>query len=132
MNSSDKKIIAVSPAGMKMDHLFLTSFHVAGFSYYQGSFLFSELKIGSRIELVPDTNNIHDEYAVEVRFNGNKIGYVPRSDNCEISTILKAGHNIFIGVIQQISPIEHPEQQVRIGVFVTRNTETTQASPDAL
>lgn len=124
MNSPAKKIIAVSPTGMKMDHLFLTSFHVAGFSYYQGSFLFSELKIGSRIELVSDANNIHDEHAVELRFNGNKIGYVPRGDNCEISTILKAGHDIFIGVVQQISPAEHPEQQIRVGVFVTRNEAT--------
>ncbi len=101
-----------------MDHLFLKSFHIAGFSFYQGSFLFSELKIGSTIELVPDTDNIHDEHAVELRFNGHKIGYVPRDENREISTIMKAGHDVFIGVVQQISPEDHPEQQVRVGVFV--------------
>ncbi len=131
MNSPDNKMIAVSAAGMKMDYLFLASFHVAGFSYYQGSFLFSELKIGSRIELVPETNNIHDEYAVELRFNGNKIGYVPRGENREISTILKAGHDIFIGVVQQVSPAEHPEHQVRVGVFVTRNKEAAKNSTEA-
>ena len=118
-------MIAVSAAGMKMDYLFLTSFHVAGFSYYQGAFLFDELKIGSRIELVPEANNIHDESAVELRFNGKKIGYIPRGENSEISTILKAGHDIFIGVVQQVSPAEHPEQQVRVAVFVTRSKRST-------
>ena len=34
---------------------------------------------------------------------------------------MKAGHDIFKGVVQQISPDEHPEQQIRIGVFIVDN-----------
>ena len=103
-----------------MDNVFLKSFHVAGFSYYQGSFVYGDLSIGSKIEIVPDNGNIHDEHAVELRYKGHKIGYVPKNENYEISTIIKAGYDIFTGVIQQLSPHEHPEQQVRVGIFITK------------
>ncbi len=120
--STQNKMISLPPlADPEMDHLFFASFHVAGFSYYEGAFLFPELQVGSRIELRLDHENIYDDHAVELRFKGNKIGYVPQDENAEISTILKAGYNIFVAVVQQISPAEHPERQVRVGVFVTRN-----------
>ena len=105
-----------------MDNIFLKSFHIAGFSYYQGSFVFGELSIGSKIGLVLDKGNIHDEYAVELRYKNHKIGYIPGNENNEIAVIMQAGHKIFKGVVQQISPDEHPEQQIRVGVFVVAKT----------
>ena len=102
----------------KKENHFFTSFYVAGFSYYQGAFLFSEMKIGSLIEIVDDTENKFDDYAVELRFKGEKIGYIPKDRNQEISKIIRSGYNIFEAVIQQLSPEEHPEHQVRVAVFV--------------
>jgi len=101
-----------------MERIFFKSVHVAGFSYYDGSFLLQEMSVGSPIELMLDEDNKFDEYAVEFRFKGRKIGYVPREENQEIAKILRAGYDIFEGVVQQISPDHHPEQQVRVGIFV--------------
>ena len=101
-----------------MERLFFQSVHVAGFSYYEGAFLLPEMKVGSPVELVPDEQNKFDENAVEIRFKGRKIGYLPREENAAIAKILRAGYDIFEGVIQQISPDQHPEHQVRIGIFV--------------
>ncbi|KAA3597113.1 MAG: hypothetical protein DWQ06_13860 [Calditrichaeota bacterium] len=109
--------------GLKMDNIFLKSFHIAGFSYYQGAFVFGDLKIGSEIELVLDEKNIYDDHAVELRFQDKKIGYIPKGENREIALILKAGYKIFEAVVQQISPDEHPENQVRIGVFVDKRED---------
>lgn len=102
-----------------MDKVFLKSFHIAGFSYHQGASVFNELSIGTKLEIASDSKNIHDDSAVELRYKGKKIGYVPAEKNEEISAILKAGYKIFECVIQQLSPEKHPEQQVRVGVFVT-------------
>jgi len=101
-----------------MENLFLKSFHVAGFSYYQGALLFGEMSIGSRIEIVADKNNKYDEHAIELRFKGHKIGHIPKSENQEISKIINSGYDIFEAVVQQLSPEEHPERQVRVAIFV--------------
>jgi hypothetical protein len=108
----------------KMDNVFLKSFHIAGFSYYQGSYVFTELTIGSKIELVRDVGNIHDVNAIELRYKGRKIGYVPKSENSEISAIMNAGYDIFEGVVQQLIPSEHPERQVKIAIFIIPKKDT--------
>ena len=104
-----------------MDNIFFASFHIAGFSYYQGAYVFGDLKIGSKLEILLDEENKHDEFAIELRFNGYKIGYIPRDENREIALILRAGYNIFEAVVQQLSPKAHPEQQVRVGLFLVPN-----------
>ena len=101
-----------------MANVFLKSVHIAGFSYYDGAFIFDELSIGSKIDFALDKGNIHDDHSVELRYKNHKIGYIPRHENNEIATIMQAGHDIFTGVVQQISPDEHPEEQIRVGVFI--------------
>ena len=102
-----------------MDNMFFKSFHIAGFSYYQGAFLFGDMSIGSTIEVHLDKGNPADENAVELRYKEQKIGYIPQNENYEIAAMLKAGYEIFNAVVQQLSPEKHPEQQVRIGLFIT-------------
>ena len=101
-----------------MDPIFFKSFHIAGFTYYQGVYVFQKLEIGTKLNLRLDENNIHDDFAVEIYFEDKKLGYVPRNQNQEISILLKAGYDIFDCVVQQISVGEHPEEQVRVAVFV--------------
>ena len=102
-----------------MDVYFFKSFHIAGFMYYQGAFVFDELKVGKKVDLHLEKDNIHDENAVEILYKGNKLGYIPKDVNREIATLLKAGYkDIFAAVIQQIQSDVHPEQQVKIGVFI--------------
>lgn len=101
-----------------MEKVFLKSMHIAGFSYYEGAFVFDKLKIGTILNIVAEEGNIHDEYAVLLKLDDKKVGYIPRQQNKEISKILKAKHDIFEAVIQQISPQEHPEKQVLVGIFI--------------
>ncbi len=104
-----------------MERVFLKSFLIAGFSYYEGAFVFDKMKIGSKLKLKTEPKNVHDEFAVALYFNDKKIGYIPREENKEIAIILNAGHEIFEAVVQQLSPEEHPERQVRVGLFVLPN-----------
>ncbi len=101
-----------------MAKIFFDSFYIAGFTYYEGAYVFDKLKIGSTLEIKPDTKNKHDEFAVEILFEGKKLGYIPRGKNRDVAIILRAGYDIFEAVVQQISSEEYPEEQVKVGVFV--------------
>ncbi len=102
-----------------MELYFFKSFYIAGFSYYNGSFVFDDLKIGTKIKISWDKNNKYDDNAVGLFYKNKKIGYIPKEDNHEIATLLKAGYdNIFETIVQQLSPDQHPEAQVKIAVFI--------------
>ena len=104
---------------MKRRHF--THFAIAGFTYYDGSMAFGELKIGSPLQLVYEPTNKYDPKAVIVKFNDFKLGYIPCGENNEISKLLEMGYtNIFDVRIQRLDPTEHPEQQVSVIVYLKK------------
>src|SRR5574341_1065812 len=54
---------------------------LAGFRYHAASELWHELRVGDRLELEREPDNVHDANAVAVLWRGRKLGYVPRRDN---------------------------------------------------
>lgn len=99
----------------------LNHFHIAGFGYWEGCEAFENLKIGSKLELVRELDNKFDPYAVAIYSGAYKLGYVPRSDNHDISKFLEMGYaDIFETRITRITPDVHPEQQVEVIVYLRR------------
>lgn len=95
------------------------NFHVAGFSYYDGLEAADQLKPGVIVDLVREVNNPYDPNAVVIRYNGIKLGYIPRGQNHIISQFLYFGHaDLFEARVQRVDFQEHPEQQIRIGVKI--------------
>jgi hypothetical protein len=93
--------------------------NIAGFTYYDGPVAFSELKIGTQLQLVPEPENRYDPKAVMVMFGDLKLGYLPRGQNSEISKLLEMGYtNLFETRVQRIDPEEYPENQVGIIVYL--------------
>lgn len=105
----------------KREHF--TSFSIAGFTYYDGVFAFNQLKIGVQVRLVVEPTNQFDKNAVAIYVDENKLGYIPRSCNREVSKVLNAGYNIFSAFIQGVYPDAIPEEQVKVVVFINRNTD---------
>lgn len=66
-------------------------FSVAGFQYYDGPEVLPAMQPGDSLELSVEPENPHDSYAVELYWQGRKLGYVPRSDNKHISRLLRQG-----------------------------------------
>ncbi len=96
---------------------YFDSFHVAGFTYYDGVDVFGELKIGTKLELEAEFLNPHDDCAVAIYYKDVKLGYVPREKNELLHKFLIFGHkDIFDVSINRISPEKHTEHQ--IGVLV--------------
>ena len=97
------------------------NFNIAGFSHYEGAFVFSKLKIGTPLQLINDEKNKYDAEAVAIYLKDKKLGYVPSSLNTTIYKILKMQHyDVFDVVVTQLAPEEHPEQQVRVAVFIKK------------
>lgn len=97
----------------------LMGFHIAGFSHHEGYKVFDRLKVGVGVTLVPEPDNPHDCRAVAMYFEGVKIGYVPSKDNRELSLFMHFGYSdMFECVITQVDPEAHPENQVRVSIFL--------------
>ncbi len=71
--------------------LSLVSTKVAGFQYYQGEQIWYKLQSSQALELKRQPDNTHDRRAVEVYWQGHKLGYVPRRDNAVIAQMLDNG-----------------------------------------
>ena len=74
--------------------LILQTSPVAGFQYYDGERLFSELAEGDLLELRREPDNRYDRKAVEVYWKGRKLGYLPRVENYSISQMLDRGERL--------------------------------------
>ena len=107
----------------KQKELFL-SCNVAGFAHYEGCIVFSELQIGTKLDLVREDENSYDHDAVAIFYGETHIGYVPSSKNEQLATMLDLGYSdLFETYVQSIDPTVHPEQQVHIGIFVKAKEE---------
>jgi len=91
-------------------------FHLAGFAYWDGVEVFNDLKVGSRLELRPESDNPYDPEAVAIFYENKKLGYIPRASNAQISQLLHFDNNIFEAFICQIDLDKHPERQIRVVV----------------
>lgn len=99
------------------------SFYIAGFKNYDGTFVLSKLKVGKKLDLVPEIDNPYDPCAVKICRKGTKLGYVPKSENEMLSHLLFYGHQIYECRIEQVNPDAEPWKQVRVGLFVKDNRE---------
>lgn len=84
--------------------------------------MINELKPGAKLELERDIHNPFDPYAVAIYYENTKLGYIPKSQNEDISIFLDMGHSdIFDVRVQSVSPDNHPKSQVRVAIFIKNN-----------
>lgn len=97
------------------------SSHIAGFQYYDGCIVFSQLSMGTMLELVREEDNRYDPCAVAIYFDGEKLGYIPREDNEQISQFLDMGYtDLFEVRICRITPDVIAEKQIGINIYIRR------------
>lgn len=71
--------------------LLVQSSPLAGVRYYEANQVWSELQVGDEVRLVRERVNPHDGNAVQVRWRGRTLGYVPRRANATLSWALDRG-----------------------------------------
>jgi len=92
---------------------------VAGFHYHAGESVWSRLRVGDRLDLHREPDNTHDERAVRVEWNREKLGYVPRAENVAVSQMLDRGealHARVTALVESRDPWERVELEVVLEV----------------
>ena len=67
------------------------------------------------LTLKTEPENIEDDYAVELRFEGTMIGHIPRSDNKHIFRLLDQGKDL-VCTIREIDPDAETWQMCKVKV----------------
>ncbi|MEI6754326.1 MAG: HIRAN domain-containing protein [Paludibacter sp.] len=107
---------------MKTKNRHYSTFHIAGFSYWEGCMAFNELKIGTELTLMREDDNKFDPYAIAIYYGEYKLGFIPRAENHEISKFLELGYSDLFEVrINKLSPDAHLENQVGVIVYIKPN-----------
>ena len=92
--------------------------HVAGFPYYQGPMIFSDLKPGQPLKLLREPRNPHDSKAIAVfTSSGHKLGYIPRTHNPLPADLMDNGHKLTAS-LSSVSPDMGEYSCLEMGVFV--------------
>lgn len=117
---------------MKAKKVFFQECHVAGRLYHDADEVWNELKVGTRLSLVRDSDNRYDCDAVAIVYTRPTerpeeaedflLGYLPREENEIIARLLEMGWDrLFECRICKINPEAHYEQQLRISIHIKRN-----------
>jgi len=74
---------------------------IAGFQYYRGEQLWDFLRQDLPLQLRREPRNRFDCHAVAVYWNGNKLGFIPRSENLAIASLLDHGQQLEARIARQ-------------------------------
>jgi hypothetical protein len=90
---------------------------VAGFQYYEGDRLFNRMREGMPLQLVREPENRYDKTAVAVCFRNKKIGFVPRAENCAISSMMERGEKLSARIVK-LEQGKNPWNRIRFEVLL--------------
>lgn len=108
--------------------ILLQSSPLAGFRYYEGKQLWSEMKVGDALQLVREPDNSHDTKAVRVEWQGHKLGYVPRADNEALARFMDHGSKAEAR-ITRLKKSRNPWQRMEFEVYLDISNPIQEKTP---
>lgn len=110
--------LAISQACLAGEiRILVQSSPLAGFQYHAGAALWQEMREGDRLTLVREADNPHDGNAVRIEWRGQKLGYLPRTENRAVAAAMDGGEAVDAR-IAKMRQHRNPWQRVLIEVFV--------------
>ena len=97
--------------------LLVQSSPLAGFRHHAAAEVWSELRVGDRLELAREPQNPHDRNAVRVLWRGRVLGYVPRRENAALAWGLDRGTPLRAR-ISALAEHPNPARRLRFDVYV--------------
>lgn len=98
----------------------VTTFYVAGMSYWDGVEALGSMTPGDHLRLVAEPDNPHDANAVALYFDDIKLGYIPRDNNELAALLLAYGHeDVLEARVLSVDLREKPWHQVFVALLVT-------------
>ena len=74
--------------------ILIQSSPLAGSQYHALTEVWPQIRPGDRLTLTREPNNRYDRNAVRVDWNGQPLGYVPRSENRAVARALDSGESL--------------------------------------
>ena len=90
---------------------------LAGFQFYAGEQVWSQLGEGDPLRLRREAGNRFDQQAVAVYWRDQQLGYVARSDNTAISQLLDRGQHCHAR-IARLSQHHNPWARIELAIFL--------------
>ena len=72
---------------------------------------------GAALNLVREPDNAYDPRAVRVDWQGQKLGYVPRTDNAAVSHLLDTGHRLDAEIVT-LRNVGNPWDRIEFVIFL--------------
>jgi hypothetical protein len=110
-------LLTVPASADTHSQILLQSSPLAGFHYYEGKLLWSEMKVGDALQLVREPDNSYDINAVRVEWQGHKLGYVPRADNEALARFMDRGSKAEAR-ITRLKKSRNPWQRIEFEVYL--------------
>lgn len=110
-------LLAVPASADTNAKILLQSSPLAGFRYYEGKRLWSEMKLGDALQLVREAGNAYDANAVRVEWQGHKLGYVPRADNEALARFMDRGSKAQARIVR-LKKSRNPWQRMEFEVYL--------------
>lgn len=109
-------VVARRPAAASPERrLLIQESPLAGFAYHKATHVWPFLREGDVLRLIRESTNPHDPNAVAVYFRGDKLGYVPRSENMAVAQLLDRGE-VLEARITRLREEPNPWRRVRFSV----------------
>ena len=85
-----------------IEDIYLITVDIAGLYYVENiDEIFPELKKGTQLDLYREKNE-YDKKAIKIKYNDNKIGYVPRKHNIILANMMDAGKKLY-AVVEKVA-----------------------------
>ena len=90
---------------------------LAGSQYYALSSVWPEIRAGDKLLLTREPDNRHDANAIRVEWNGQRLGYVPRSENRALAAAMDRGDTVEARV-SKLRQAKNTWQRVEFEVYL--------------
>jgi len=108
---------AAAPAAAQQVRVLVQSSPLAGFNYHQAPAVWQAMRVGDALALEREPDNVHDARAISVRWQGHRLGYVPRAQNAALAWALDRGERLDARV-SRLQPHRDPRQRIEFEVYV--------------
>lgn len=100
-------------ASKKQEQQWIADVSIAGLQHYRGNDLAELIKEGDLLELHQQPDNPHDEHAIMVMWQNNKIGYIPRALAKDIGRQMASGIAIKANIVE-IKPVRFGRKWIKV------------------
>lgn len=97
--------------------IYLQQFFVAGFRHYKGMDMLPYMQVNDLLELRREPDNAHDECAIALYWQQEKIGYMPAKENEMTAKLLDAKALPLLGMITHLNTEVKPWENVVAAVY---------------